>query len=79
MNHPQTTPVAAEHSDGSSAAEKLVRLSEFDRHRRTLVTAAEEDDGWATELRCYLKDMPANVSKETDIIRWWQVFRIPFN
>ena len=79
MNRPQTTPVADVHLDGSSAAEKSVCLSEFDQHRRTLVTAAEEDDGWATELRRYLKDMPANVSKETDIIRWWQVFRIPFN
>jgi len=25
----------------------------------------------AAELRYYLKDMPADVTKETDIVEWW--------
>jgi len=49
------------------------QLSEFDRHQQSLVMQEEEDGGWAAELRQYLKDMPANVSKHTDIVEWWQV------
>jgi hypothetical protein len=49
--------------------------SEYDRHRRMLVQQAvyEHNAGWAAELRRYLKDMPDNVSKETDIVQWWVV------
>ena len=46
-------------------------LSDFDCHRLTLLLGQEE--GWGAELRQYLKDMPANVTKETDIMEWWQV------
>ena len=24
-------------------------------------------------MRCYLKDLPSNVTKDTDIVEWWQV------
>jgi len=47
-------------------------FSEFDHHRLTLVSG-QEGDGWRAELRQYLKDMPANVTKDTDIVEWWQV------
>ena len=47
-------------------------LSDYDRYRRTLLSTTE-CDGWQAELRCYLKDMPADVSSETDIVEWWQV------
>jgi hypothetical protein len=50
-------------------------LSEYDRYRQTLV-ATEDDEGWAAELRRYLKDMPADVTKDTDIVEWWQVCSI---
>ena len=33
----------------------------------------EEHEGWAAELRRYLKAMPADVSKDTNIIEWGQV------
>jgi hypothetical protein len=56
----------------SVAAASASVLSEFDRYRRTLV-ADDDDFGWDSELRRYLKDLPANVTKETDIIEWWQV------
>jgi hypothetical protein len=56
--------VAAASSTGSV-------LSDFDRYRRTLV--ADGDYGWESELRRYLKDMPADVTAETNIIEWWQV------
>jgi hAT family C-terminal dimerisation region len=35
--------------------------------------AVEEDEGWQAELWWYLKDMPDDVTAETNIITWWQV------
>jgi hypothetical protein len=32
----------------------------------------DDKEGWALELRQYLKDRPANVKKDTDIVQWWQ-------
>jgi hypothetical protein len=56
--------------DGDSTVE-----SEYDRHRRMLVQQAiyEHNAGWAAELRRYLKDMPEDVTKDTDIVQWWSV------
>jgi hypothetical protein len=48
-------------------------LSEFDRHRLTLLANRKQDEGWLSEKRRYLKDLPTNVTKETDIVEWWQV------
>ena len=53
-------------------------LSDYDRYRRTLLSTTE-CDGWEAELRRYLKDMPADVSPETDIVEWWQVCLIIFS
>jgi hypothetical protein len=55
----------------NAGAEKAL-ISEYDRYRQTLVDM-DDDEGWASELRRYLKDRPADVSKETDIVKWWQV------
>jgi hypothetical protein len=46
--------------------------SEFDRHRLTLVSE-EQEEGWQAEIRRYLKDLPVNVTKDTDVVAWWQV------
>jgi hypothetical protein len=49
-------------------------LSEFDRHRLSLLASQdEEEEGWQSEMRRYLKDLPANVRRDTDIVKWWQV------
>jgi hypothetical protein len=48
-------------------------LSEYDRHRLTLLSNRAEDEGWQSEMRRYLKDLPADVTKDTDIVKWWQV------
>jgi len=45
---------------------------EFDRHRLTLVSE-EQEEGWEAEICRYLKDLPTNVTKDTDIITWWQI------
>ena len=47
-------------------------ISDFDRHHLTLVYHVQ-DEGWEAEIRRYLKDLPASVSKDTDIVEWWQV------
>ena len=47
-------------------------LSEFDRHQLMLLSG-QAGEGWQAELRRYLKDMPTNVTKDTDIVEWWQV------
>jgi hypothetical protein len=47
-------------------------LTEYDLHRQTLLLRVM-DDGWQAELRRYLKDMPADITPDTDIIQWWQV------
>ena len=49
--------------------------SEFDRHRQKLIAASAKNEGWAAELRRYLKDIAANVTKDTDIVQWWSVSR----
>jgi hypothetical protein len=48
-------------------------LSEFDRHRLRLLSSHDDNEGWQSEMRRYLKDLPADVSKDTDIVKWWQV------
>jgi hypothetical protein len=53
-------------------------LSEFDRHRLMLLSSQVEGEGWRAELRSYLKDMPADVTKDTDIVEWWQVCIWPY-
>ncbi|KIJ09800.1 hypothetical protein PAXINDRAFT_17133 [Paxillus involutus ATCC 200175] len=47
--------------------------SEFDRHRRELIKRRWDKDGnsWKAELCCYLSDLPIDVSKDTDIVKWW--------
>jgi hypothetical protein len=49
-------------------------LSEFDKHRMTLLSN-DAEEGWASELRRYLSTMQWDVKKDTDIIDWWQVSR----
>ena len=66
-------------SNGTTVSRTLdmeaVRESDFDRHRRTLITQSATDNtgGWAAELRRYLADLPADVEKHSDIVKWWQV------
>ena len=47
-------------------------LSEFDKLRETLVSDNMEE-GWASELCRYLGTMQRDVTKNTDLVEWWQV------
>jgi hypothetical protein len=69
-DRPRAPPPAKNSTQATKSASASV-LSDYDRYRQTLV--ADADLGWEPELRRYLKDMPANVTPETDIIEWWQV------
>ena len=61
-------------SDATSGNTELSAsvLSYYNQYCCTLL-ATTECDGWKAELQHYLKDMPADVSLETDIVEWWQV------
>ncbi len=64
----ERTPV----SDSNDGGDKLSPKSAFDLLRQRLITR-DGDEGWAAELRRYLKDMPADVTRDTDILEWWSV------
>ena len=47
-------------------------MSEYDRHRLSLLTHGSDED-WQLELRRYLQDIPADVTRDTNIVDWWSV------
>jgi len=74
-NRPQAPPARVLPTDVTSGDVGLGStsvLSDYDRYRLTLLSTTE-CDGWEAELRRYLKDVPADVSSDTDIVEWWQV------
>jgi hypothetical protein len=69
----ETTTARATQANADNAdADNPSLKSEYDRYRQTLI-AKDDDEGWAAELRRYLNEMPADVTKDTDIVEWWQV------
>jgi hypothetical protein len=57
--------------DGRTANIEML-ISEYEQYHQTLLKR-NEDEGWASELRCYLCDRPVDVTKDTDVVLWWQV------
>ena len=49
-----------------------VTVSEFDKHRESLLSN-EVEEGWVPELRRYLETMHRDIKKDVDIVEWWQV------
>jgi hypothetical protein len=47
-------------------------MSDFDKHHKSLLID-DAEEGWASELRCYLGMMQHDVKKDTDLVKWWQV------
>ena len=68
---PTHEPSAVQNPQGSSGVSNTV-LSDFDHYNQSLVTK-NDNEGWASEKCHYLKEMPADVTKDTDVIEWWQV------
>ena len=56
----------------ATTSSETATLSEFDKHRETLLSE-DTEEGWASELRRYLGTMQRDVTKQTDIVEWWQV------
>jgi len=59
----------------ATTSSETATLSEFDKHRETLLSE-DTEEGWASELRRYLSTMQRDVTKQTDIIEWWQVSKL---
>jgi hypothetical protein len=75
QKRPRTEPAQPPPTPIEADGERLQALSsEYDRYRRTL-QQTNEGEGWSSELRRYLNDRPVDVTKDTDIVKWWQVSR----
>lgn len=62
---------APDSARAAAQGESSTLASEYDRIRKSQMLA-QGDEGWQAELRRYLKDFPADVSADTDLITWWQ-------
>jgi len=77
-NHPyvgkstRDTPLAPSMNTSSATSTLAAAMSEFDKHRETLLSD-DLEEGWASELDRYLNMMQRDVKKDTDIVEWWQV------
>jgi hypothetical protein len=57
-------------ADGERLPVKVLS-TEYDRFRQSLLET-DDGEGWSSELRRYLNDRPGDVTKDTDIVKWWQ-------
>jgi hypothetical protein len=48
-----------------------VLSSEYDCYRKSLLQM-DDGEGWSSELRRYLNDRLGDVTRDTDIVKWWQ-------
>ncbi len=72
QNCPFTTPQQPHGEDHPDQRDDAPVVLEFDKLRETLLTDNMEE-GWASELRRYLSTMQQDVTKDTDLVKWWQV------
>ena len=69
VNRPSAPPQQA---NTTLSAVDAPALSKFDKLRERLLTD-DAEEGWALELRRYLGTMQRDVTKDTDLVKWWQV------
>jgi len=74
-NHHPATTIPQQANPGDPMAEVCV-LSEYNKFHETLLMD-DAVEGWASELCCYLGTMQRDVTKDTDLIEWWQVSHFP--
>src|SRR5229473_4397017 len=67
------TPIGV---DGECTPVKVLS-SKYDRYHQSLLEM-DDREGWSLELRCYLNDRPGDVTKDTDIVKWWQDHAVLF-
>ena len=61
----KTTPIASD-------SDPTITVSEFDKHRETLLLN-DVEEGWVPELHSYLETIQRDITKDADIVDWWQV------
>lgn len=66
-NRPSVAPASV-----TSNSEPSIALSEFDKHRESLLSN-DIEEGWVAELRSYLETIHRDIKKDSDIVEWWQV------
>lgn len=66
-NRPTVAPTPA-----SNATDCSFTVSEFDKHRETLLLD-DAEESWASELRRYLGNVERDIKKDSNIVEWWQV------
>jgi hypothetical protein len=67
---PAQPPLTQLDADGEHLEAKALS-SDYDRYRQSLLQTGD-GEGWSSELRRYLNDRPGDVTKDTDIVKWWQ-------
>lgn len=73
---PQAANTTESTSNSGNEAHESVQ-SDFDQYRRSLI-AQEIDEGWQSEKRRYVNKMPADVTRDTDVVKWWEVHYFSF-
>jgi hypothetical protein len=75
-NRPKKTSQTPEATDldNPTTRKKTAFRTEYQKHRQRLIEQASAvEEGWAAELRRYLKDVHTDVDEDTDLIKFWQV------
>ena len=67
---PAQPPSTQIDANGEHVPEKVLR-SKYDHYCQSLLQT-DNGKGWLLELRHYLNDRPGDVTKDTNIINWWQ-------
>jgi len=67
---PAQPPPTQTDADGVTISVKVLG-SEYDRYHQSLLWT-DDGEGWSSELRRYLNDRLGDVTKDTDIVNWWQ-------
>jgi hypothetical protein len=66
-------PQGSSTSASSSSHTATVKESDYNKCCRRLLSTSQETGGWEAELRRYLNDSSPNITKNMDLIEWWQV------
>jgi hAT family C-terminal dimerisation region len=62
-------------ADSESRRDANSIATEYDRLRHSHILPDNQDNGWEAELRQYLKDFTEEITKDSDIVEWWQDHR----
>ncbi|KAF5378846.1 hypothetical protein D9615_006888 [Tricholomella constricta] len=65
------TPESEPTDESATQASSASILSDFERHCPKLI-GQDANQGWAAELRRYLKDRPSGLRADMDIVKWWE-------